>query len=375
MRRTSIYTILIICLGFVLKTHGKFASAHSESFRYIGRFDFSNPQSPSFAHSGTHIEFLFKGTQLEIGLSNDVLPNIEDLNYYTVLKNGQKIATIKPSKIKAFFSVNIHTPDTFCRIQVIKRTESFCGIGVFHGVKYNEEGALQRPPKKLRKIEWIGDSFLAGYGNMVAIDPPPKDNPSTGFHAENEDAYQTFGVITSRNLHADYSCIAMSGKGVYRNYDTTEEETVPKIYPFIYPDGGKYDFLFKPDLIVIKLGTNDFGAEMNQPPNMTDSSRFVSTYLKFLHDVINNNPTSKIVLALGGGISNSFPKGLNRLKRYRNWVQKVKIEAEQKYMNEFGFFEFKLMEPPYGEDWHPTVNDQNKFAKEITPFLKKFMGW
>jgi len=27
------------------------------------------------------------------------------------------------------------------------------------------------------------------------------------------------------------------------------------------------------------------------------------------------------------------------------------------------------------EDWHPTVLSQQKFANEITPYLREFMGW
>lgn len=271
----------------------------------------------------------------------------------------------------------MNSPDSFSLVQVFKRTEFQCALASFHGVKY-EHGEFKKSLPNQRKIEWIGDSFMAGYGNLVSIAAPPKGNPSTGFHAENEDGYQGFGAISSRLLNADYASIVYSGNGVYRNFDLGEELTLPKIYPLIYPKeigGEPYDFSYDPDLIVIKIGTNDFGAEMKKSPVMADSARFVSTYISFLKTVHEKNPKAKIVVAVGGGITDFFPSGLNRLTRFRNWVKKAKMEFENQSDLTPGFFEFQPQKPPYGEDWHPTVYSQQKFAAEISPYLKTFMNW
>ena len=146
----------------------------------------------------------------------------------------------------------------------------------------------------------------------------------------------------------------------------------------IFPEeeGGKsYDFIFQPNLIVIKIGTNDFGGELRKPPVLVDSVRFVSTYISFLKTVMEKNPSAKIVIAVGGGITDYFPLGLNRLTRFKNWVQVVKTNFEKRTNLKIGFFEFQPQQPPYGEDWHPTVKSQQKFATEITPYLQSFMGW
>lgn len=352
-------------------------SPNSEYFRYVGRFDFSNPNAPKFAHTGSMIEFKFKGVCFDIKLNDISSEGTQNKNYYTVLKNGKIIDILAIDSSKYKYQIRVNSPDSFAVIQIFKRTESRCAIAVFKGI-YFENSFLKKTVPKARRIEWIGDSFLAGYGNLVSIPPPPEGNPSTGFHVKNEDGYHAFGAITSRTLQADYFCVAVSGHGVYRNYDVGEEWTLPKVYPYIFPDEfnlKKCDFLHNPDLIVIKIGTNDFGAEIRKPLIMTDSARFVSTYLNFLSFVIKKNPLSKIVLSAGGGISDDFPQGLNRLTRFISWVKKVRLEAEKKFDNEIGFFEFKLLKPPYGEDWHPTKKDQFTFADEITPYLKSFMKW
>ncbi len=349
----------------------------TDIFTYTGRFDLSDPQKPQFAHSGNQIVFQFKGDELRIGLSHKSNEDAGNKNFFCVIINNKVTQVLESTLDVKYHEIEINSPDSFVNIEVFKRTEASCGIAVFHGVEY-EIGELKKSPIIKRSIEWIGDSFLVGYGNLVSIEPPPEGNPSTGFHAVNENGYLGFGAIATRALKANYSCVGMSGRGVYRNFDTSEEWTIPKVYPFLFPKDEslkKYDFSYKQDLIVVKIGTNDFGPEIRSHYNLADSGRFVSTYLEFLKFVTEQNPNSKIVLAMGGGITDYFPVGSKRLSRFRSWVKTIKIEAQKKYLNTFGFFEFNLQESPYGEDWHPTVKSQEKFANEITPFLREFMNW
>ena len=372
----------IIFLLFVLSSFCSLSQTaeidpSSDVFRYVGRFDLSDSKKVKFAHSGNQIEFKFKGIYFEIGLSDVFSGNQENKNFFSIIINGNVKQVLEGTPYLKYHKIEVNSPDSFCSIEVFKRTEAFCAVAVFHGIKYRK-GELTKQTLKQRRIEWIGDSFLVGYGNLVCIDSPPKGNPNTGFHSINQDAYLAFGAITSRFLKADFSCVGYSGKGVYRNFDKSEKETLPKIYSMLYPNAGlekEYDFSFNPHLIVIKIGTNDFGAEIGDFPDMTDSSRFVTTYLKFLQFVTQKNPQAKIVLAVGGGLTDHYPYGLKRLTRYKSWVKSVKLKAEKRYSNRFGFFEFLAQNPPYGEDWHPTVISQQKFAEEITPYLREFMDW
>ncbi len=374
----KLFTIL-----FLLACSSVFAklikvSPDTSVFRYIGRFDLSNPSKPQFAHSGNQIEFQFKGPEILVGLSDISSGGSENKNYFNVIVNGKVVDVIACGQGLKYYPIKLAQIDSFNTIEIFKRTEASCAIAVFHGVKY-EIGEIKKTKSKQRKIEWIGDSFMAGYGNVLAIAPPPNGNPSTGFHAENENGYEAFGAITSRKLKADYSSVVVSGHGVYRNFDLSQEGTLPKVYSLIFQEEGytgkPYNFDFQPDLIVIKIGTNDFGAEMQKPPVMADSIRFVKAYLGFLDEVIQKNPNSKIVLTVGGGLTDYFPAGLKRLSRFRSWVKEVERKEESKYKIEIGFFEFQPMQPPYGEDWHPTIQAQQKFANEITPYLKQFMNW
>ncbi len=370
---SAIFLLISFC------SYGKITTIKpsSDVFRYVGRFDLSTYEKVKFAHSGNQIEFQFKGDYFKIGLSDISYGGIENRNFFNVIVNGKIKQVIESTPSLKYHKIEVNSPDSFSSIEIFKRTEAISAVAVFHGINYSH-GKFRKQPSKKRRIEWIGDSFLVGYGNLVSIEPSTEGNPTTGFHAINQDGYLAFGAITSRILRADFSCVGVSGRGVYRNFDKTESGTLPKIYSKIYPDNGlekEYTFSFNPHLIVIAIGKNDFGGELNIPPDITDSLRFVKTYLKFLELVTQKNPTTRIVLAVGGGLTDFSPRSLKRLSRFKSWVKEVKSEADKKFSNTFGFFEFQPQKPPYGEDWHPTVISQQKFADEITPYLIKFMGW
>lgn len=367
-------------LFFCFLSLGSFAikvSALDSNFTYTGRFDLNKGKVISFGYTGSKIEFDFKGEDLRVGLSDlsDGFPEHE--NYYNVIINGKVLDVIKATVGLKYYKIDLPSTHMFYRIEIFKRTEAICAIGVFHGVKFNE-GELRKSNSIKRNIEWIGDSFLCGYGNMVSNNPPPNGNPSTGFHAKNENGYESFGAITSRALAANFYSVAISGRGVSRNFDGSTTGVIPSVYASIYPDSLRsthYSFQTNQDLVVIKLSTNDFGPEIQSPPILLDSTSFVQAYLSFIDIVVKHNPEAKIILAIGGGLSDWYPSGLKRLSRCRSWVNVILNESKLVHSNKFAFFEFKTISAPYGEDWHPTIKSQNKMAKEVTPFIKEFMDW
>tara|TARA_Y100001934_G_scaffold283622_1_gene404885 strand:+ start:3641 stop:4771 length:1131 start_codon:yes stop_codon:yes gene_type:complete len=363
-----------------INTFSKYYEIKSSSdlFRYIGRFDLSDTQNVKFAHSGNQIEFLFKGKNFRVGLKDTLVKDGgENTNYYNITINGTVKYVVQGTSNLKYHEIEINSMDSFSRVEIFKKTEAICGTAIFYGIRF-KEGKIKKTEAKKRRVEWVGDSFLVGYGNRVSIEIPPEGNPNTGFHSINQDGYFAFGAIVSRNLNADFSCVGVSGRGVYRNFDGSQNGTIPKVYRKLYPGHElekEYDFSFNPDLIVIKIGTNDFGGEMNVPPDMTDSLSFSDAYMEFLQYVTQKNPNAKIVLAVGGGITDFYPIGLKRLSRFKSWVKIIKEIADKEFSNKFGFFEFQPQNPPYGEDWHPTLISQKKFAAEITPYLIEFMKW
>ena len=130
--------------------------------------------------------------------------------------------------------------------------------GTFEEVK---EGSL--------KIEFIGDSLTSGEGTYGS----KSVNEYIPMHMSSSRQYST---MVSDMLDADVSIISQCGWGVHCGWDNNVHNNIGNIYDLICgPADGKealrsgakdtYDFSFKPDVIVINLGTNDACAFTTPP--------------------------------------------------------------------------------------------------------------
>ena len=150
------------------------------------------------------------------------------------------------------------------------------------------------------------------------------------------------------------------------------------MYNLVSPDvpGVKWNFSqYQPDLVVVNLGQNDFGPETYGDVIMTDSLRYTTAFLELLEMVKNNNPNAKILITIGGGLSDYYPQGFKRLSRSRSWKKTISKTFNNRYPNSCITFEISTNQPPYGEDWHPTVKSHERMAKEAVIVIKKYMNW
>jgi len=140
-------------------------------------------------------------------------------------------------------------------VEIRKKSEANLG-SIFIGDPVTS-GTFSPVVQPTKRIEIIGDSISVGYGEDGVY-------PCTNTAAL-EDAPLTYGALTAKNLSADYSIVAWSGKGIIRNYVTANgddgQPTVPELwtrYGANDPDNS-YDFKTPVDYVVVNLGTNDFG--------------------------------------------------------------------------------------------------------------------
>jgi lysophospholipase L1-like esterase len=374
MRFAIIVLVFISVLAF-----GKsvVVNANNENISIIGRADFK-AQYPTFSHAGIQIKFNFKGESLAVGLS-DITDGFEEhLNYYNIYINDTLVSVLEIKPLGKWYDIDYSFNNRTVEVMIFKRTEAMCAGGVFEGLKVDEGAIISKSKAKTKKIEWIGDSFTAGYGNMISNAAPPKGNPNTGFHAINEDNSKAWGALASKTLNAEYMCTAFSGLGIYRNYDNSEDTTILNIYEQVTPGvlNVKWNFsLYQPDLVVVNVGQNDFGPETYAPVVMTDSLRFSTAYLALLKQVKSHNPKAKILIAIGGGLSDFYPKGFKRLTRSRAWLKTIANTFNESYPNSCSTFELKTISPPYGEDWHPTLNSHKLMAGQAVVAIKNVMNW
>ena len=122
---------------------------------------------------------------------------------------------------------------------------------------------------RAKLIEFIGDSFTAGYANS------PELSTEAGYCAENTDNWNSYTGFVARHYDADNNVIAYQGKGVYANrsldnlIDTMshqfEYEEIYVSVPERNMSTRKRHIFYKyqPQLVTIWLGTNDAAAPVD----------------------------------------------------------------------------------------------------------------
>ena len=99
---------------------------------------------------------------------------------------------------------------------------------------------------------------------------------------------KVFGAVTANHYGADYQINAISGRGVVRNYNGSKHDTLPEAYPYVLLDKEqKYeDAAWKPQVVVIALGTNDFSTALNAGERWKTRDElhadYERTYVEFL---------------------------------------------------------------------------------------------
>ena len=145
-------------------------------------------------------------------------------------------------------------------------------------VRKSREDPVKVDPPKPFAIEFIGDSYSCGWGNLGF--PPCDYEPRT------QNIHEAFTQKTARYLNATQLQVnCWSGKGVVKNYDDTtptSKNPFPVYYSRALANDPEEEWHFEkssfvPDVLVITLGTNDFCTQ--QVPSFKE---FKAGYQKFI---------------------------------------------------------------------------------------------
>ena len=149
------------------------------------------------------------------------------------------------------------------------------------------------------KIEFVGDSISCGYGTL--------EDSRYGWSVDNSDATQSYAYYTSDMLDANYSIIAMRGTCVKESLFGVP--SMNNMYPSVSTGNGEqYDFKFKPDVVVVNLGTND-GGYIDAHPDY--ANRFPEDYYNLLTYIRMKNPKAYIVCLYGMmGVNEHVDEGI-----------------------------------------------------------------
>lgn len=220
------------------------------------------------------------------------------------------------------------------RIDLVK--ETYAGGNVrLHGLRVRGLGLAPPPPPRPRRIEFYGDSNLAGYS--LEHDENRGHNRYVGVHFG-------FSGVLARRMDAEYHNISASGEtlsGMIDRFDRMQW----------YGEQPQWDFQrFSPDVVVVNLGANDVGR-----PELAIRADY-HTLLDQLRSV---HPTAHIVVANGRGWDYDEPA---------NFTPQVVAQRQDPNMSWVHF-------PWIFEQWHGCETDQAGFADVLAHHLEQELGW
>lgn len=241
-----------------------------------------------FGWPGAYFEGRFQGSAIEVALETDS-------DFMRVLVDGREMAQLRRPG-RAWLTLAGLSPGEHV-VRLEKQTESQAGGGRFIGF-YPLGGKALPPPRRARRIEFIGDSHTVGYGDTSAGRSCPGD-----LVHDTTDSQKAFGPVLARRLDADYRLVAYSGFGIVRNYNGGSPGlSLPAIYERATPGEAapaRADD-WRPQIIVINLGTNDFSTPVRAGEPWADQAALRTAYrdgyLAFVRRLIQRQPQAKFVL-------------------------------------------------------------------------------
>lgn len=321
--------------------------------RLIGRFDQSDAAAAVFAWSGAAIALRFVGAAIGVTLGDG------GSNVFEVVLDGKHTILATQAGTKKY-SLGSELSDGPHELLLYRRSEAFWGETTFAGFDLAPNAYLPGDSVPTRRVEVIGDSISAGYGNEGTL--------PCQFSAATENHYLSYGAISARRLQAELYTEAWSGIGMLRNNDGTTAGTMPQLYPRTLPERAtsRWDFSkFAPDAVVINLGTNDFG--MGDP-----SVAFQNTYTEFVRDLRGHYPAARFFLAVGpmlGGAQYTLASG------YLRGVIAARADAGDKNLTLLELGTQDMAADGVGCDYHPSLKTHQKMADKMTAALRADLAW
>ncbi|MCE5299921.1 MAG: GDSL-type esterase/lipase family protein, partial [Spirochaetia bacterium] len=315
---------------------------------WSGRVDFTNPSAPRFDWPGVALSFNFTGTMAGVILQD------EGRNDFNVFIDGRQKKNLVTTPGKKEYILAKGLPNGRHTAVIAKRTEGYDGMTVCTGIILGPKGKLlDAPVKPAGKILFIGDSLSVGYG----VEGP-------GIKCENERKYKnnwlSFAAVAARRLNADFHIVAVSGRGVVRNYAEKEKKSARPMPSYfdntLYGDDTvKWDHgSWIPDTVVINLGTNDFSTDPKP-----DRKNFINSYISLVKKVRKVYPSARIYCVTGPAQQEPFFTYMDEFFKKNRDKKVFRVEMSM------------LGESDRACDYHPNVKAAARMADELIAQMKE----
>jgi len=308
---------------------------NDSNVNYYGRFDSTSATAYNFNWPGSTIEACFPGPSIGVELGSGATSCYFNVEIDGVLVDSLVPNTATHRTIRTNLSTSNHT------IRIILRNEDYtCSFGGFYIVNGSKLVKLAKPA---RKIEFIGDSWTAGY----------EDGSATTADNKYCNAALSYGRVTSRAFYAQDHITARRGCGMA--ISLSGDPTMPTRFPKTLMDGtALWNFTkWAPDVVTIFLGINDYNS------GVTDAN-FKTAYTGFINTVRSKYANVPVICIAVNDLGNIYTD-----------VQQVAA----------GFTNVTVMRSPITFAaatalWnHPSVAQQHIIADSLIRRIKGVTGW
>ena len=337
--------------------------------KWTGRTEYNTQkEAMTVFHSASGLEVKFNGTDVEVVIESSKY-GVTNSKYHpyvsVVLDNQYSNYNYKQHRIRLteqettvklsdYFNVaEDGQTHTFTLLKSTESTDSHIYVksvstnGYFiEGVEYKE-----------RKIEVIAASSSTGYGNI------PEGDEKT---SSNSDALQAFAFLSAQDLNAEINIYSASGWGCTDSKWNPGKSVYASYKKVDFSSSNDWNFAsYSPDVIVIKLGTNDW-SWINEAKTPTEKERrmqqFFDDYVEFLTFLDNIYQDTTIIVFYGlmnesdmFGITNEI---YNEAKKVIPDLEIIQVEGDGA-----------------GIASHPSAQSHREVANNLVAKIKAVKGW
>lgn len=345
-----ILLVLVAALAYGRKVGFETIGIQDPRIGWRGRFDRRDLAGPRAEWPAAGFAVRIRGTGLEVEVDANGGDRLQ------VIVDGQLDGIVKPARGRTWCTLVAGRAAGEHTIEVLRANEALVGRMQFCGVRVPIGTQLLAAPVGSFKLEVVGDSISCGFGNEA----PSEQHHFSPFH---ENAARAYGALAARELGAEYTCLAWSGRRLYP--DTFLPETYHRALPT--DPTSTYDLKsWIPEVVVINLCTNDF--QIKNPPE----EPWVAAYHAFLAVVRERSPKAHVFCAVGPMLTDAWSETGDALREARRYVQRVVREERAAAHPRVAYVEFPVQTPAegYGADFHPNLKVHARMAQVLVAAIR-----
>lgn len=332
---------------------------------FVGRtlpLDINDPSHVRFSWASVGVGMHFNGTGLSVALDEipaSYMGHTGDV-YYDLTVDGTQTTFFHTTSTPTVYTLAEGLPPGEHTVWITKRTESMIGSGELRGVAVKDGQLLDPPPHAARTIEVIGASADVGYG--------VETTQCAGYRDSEENGNKAWPSVAAEQLGAEVHQLSCSGKGIVANIDGSTTELLPEAYldaDFNVP-GSPWDLDgWKPDVVVLDNGANDFSGAKN-----VLTPGFVAAYVHFIESIAQHAPQATIYVVV-----NATQTGTLRAALVTT-MQEVVSKAQAAGVTGAQYFEFpQYTSSVFGCDGHPSADLHATMGHQIAAQIAKDLDW